>query len=109
MRRDLLPIDNLQAWAKLNNIELNEVRIVILPGNSRVGVIKEAGVKEGDAPLMTIPRDLILSLDNVWTMAKSDVQLREILEASGSYSRVLAPFNYCILYPYTSPAYSPLH
>ena len=105
MRRDLLSINDLPAWARLNNIELNGVKVATLSGNSRAGVIKTASTQEGNAPLMKIPRDLILSLENVWTMAKSDTRLREILEAAGEYSRVLAHSNCHSLYPCTFPAY----
>ena len=46
----------------------------------------------GESPLlMTIPNELVLSLDNVWIYAKSDKYLRQILEATGDYSRVSDP------------------
>ena len=85
MYRDTLPISQLIAWAQLNNVEMH-VKVVALQGERGSGLVAERPI---DNPLLlTIPHDLVLSLENVWVYAKSDKYLRQILEATGDYSRV---------------------
>ncbi len=91
MHRETLPIANLAPWARLNNIDFNGVKVSSLPGCRGTGVISIVEKTESDALLMTIPQELVLSLDNVWTYAKSDRDLLQVLEAVGDYSRVLDP------------------
>lgn len=86
-----LPINVLAPWARLNNVEFNGAKVAPLPGSKGSGVIATADSSEGDAPLMSIPQELVLSLDNVWIYAKSDRHLLQVLEAVGDYSRVSRP------------------
>lgn len=90
MHRETLPIDQLAVWTRLNNVEFKGVRIVALHGNRGSGLVTTAETTD-DSWLMTVPNDLILSLENVWVYAKSDKHLREVLEATGDYSRVSGP------------------
>ncbi len=87
MPQDNLPVSALPAWAKLNNIILNEVSISPMAGDKGLGVIGSGRNPEGRV-LILVPGDLILSLENVWTFAKSDHHLHEVLESVGEYSRV---------------------
>ena len=91
MYRETLPIDQLGAWARLNNIEINGLRISTLQGNRGSGLVATAERPMNTPLLMTIPNDLVLSLENVWLYAKSDKHLHQALEATGDYSRVSGP------------------
>lgn len=91
MKREILSIEYLAPWAHLNNIELHGVKVSALPEGRGSGVITTAKKSESDALLMTIPRELVLSLENVWVYAKSDKGLLQVLEAVGEYSRVAQP------------------
>lgn len=88
MHRQTLDIEQLLPWAKLNNIEFNGIAISNIAGKG-YGLIVTAERSEEDAILITVPRDLILSCENVWILAKADKHLREVLEAVGDYGRVL--------------------
>ena len=87
MRRETLSIARLAPWARLNNVELNGVDIAHLPDINGSGLL--ANRRSSDSMLMSVPRDLVLSSENVWIYAKSDKDLLEVLEAVGDYARVL--------------------
>lgn len=89
MHRQTLPIDQLGAWARLNNVEFNGVKIMASQGDKGSGLVTTAERSIDNPLLMTIPNDLVLSLENVWVYAKSDKHLRQVLEATGDYSRVI--------------------
>lgn len=89
MHRETLPINDLTAWARINNIELLGVKVST--GHNGSGVVTTVEESETDAVLMTVPQELVLSLDNVWIYAKSDRHLMQVLEALGAYSRVPHP------------------
>ena len=91
MYRETLPIDQLGAWARLNSIEINGLKITTLQGNRGSGLVATAERPMNNPLLVTIPKDLVLSLENVWLYAKSDKHLRQTLEATGDYSRVSGP------------------
>ena len=91
MYRETLPIDKLGAWARLNSIEFNGLKIVTLQGNRGSGLVATAERPINNPLLMAIPNDLVLSLENVWLYAKSDKHLHQTLEATGEYSRVSGP------------------
>lgn len=89
MQRKLLPIETVPAWAELNNVEFDGVKVSSLPAGKGSGVVATAAHSEDGAILMRVPQELVLSLGNVWMYAKSDQHLREVLEATGEYARVL--------------------
>ena len=91
MRRETLPVDQLGAWARLTNVKLSGVKIMALPGKRGSGLVATTGRPIDNPLLMTIPNDLVLSLENVWLYAKSDMHLRQVLEATGDYARVSGP------------------
>ncbi len=110
MHRKTLDIGQLPSWAKLNNIEFSGIAISNIPGKG-YGLIVTAERSEDDAILMTVPKDLILSCENVWVLAKADQDLREVLEAVGDYGRVLylaAPFAVCASLMYARQREEPL-
>lgn len=89
MQRKFLPIEALPAWAELNNVEFHGVKISSLPDGKGSGVVATAEHTEEGTILIRVPQELVLSLENVWMYAKSDHHLREVLEATGDYARVL--------------------
>jgi hypothetical protein len=88
----LLP-SSFKTWCQVNGITFDGVRV----GRSRFdgggeGVLAERDLTGGnDGPLMTVPRDMILSRERVELQAKSDKWLREVLDATGEYAKV-SPF-----------------
>lgn len=81
-------MENLSAWSNLNNIRLNGVAVLPTSDDKGLGVVATVDLVDQDEILMTIPQELILSLENVWDLAKSDKHLHTVLEAMGEYSRV---------------------
>jgi hypothetical protein len=91
MRFESSPISHFPAWAKLNGVRLNGIAVSTMPDGKGTGVVATAELSQPDEILMTVPHDLILSLENIWIFAKSDRHLGEVLEAVGEYSRVACP------------------
>ena len=91
MHRETLPIDQLGAWARLNNVDISGVKTTTLQGNKGSGLVATTKRSTSNPLIMTVPNDLILSVDNVWLYAKADQHLRQTLEATGCYSRVSSP------------------
>lgn len=91
MRRETLHIDQLAAWTRLNHVECNGVKVSALQGNRGSGLITTVERSTNNPLLMTVPNNLVVSLENVWVHAKSDKHLRQVLEATGDYSRVSGP------------------
>lgn len=87
MRREVLPAERLAPWARLNNVDLNGVEISSLD-NSRGSGIIATWESDNGAILINVPRDLVISLENVWIYARSDKHLLQVLEAVGEYARV---------------------
>lgn len=86
-----LPVDTLPVWATFNAVSFNGVGIGPLPGKEDRGstVIAKRSLKGGDeSPLMTIPRELILSLERVHEHAKSDSDFRSVLDGLDEFGRV---------------------
>ena len=90
MRRRTLPIDTLPMWAKVNQVEFRGVSVQAIPSKGH-GLAVSAQADEENALLMTVPKDLILTLENVWVLARADKQLHQVLEAMGDYARVNCP------------------
>lgn len=81
----------LKPWADLNGVAFNNVSVGPLPGLEHRGsaVVAERDLDgDNNEPLMTIPRDLVLSLDGVRLYAKSDKHLRQLLEVLGDFGMV---------------------
>lgn len=84
-----LPPEALMPWALLNEVAFQGV----VPGAAvgKGGALlagKKLPSKNEDLPLMTIPHDLILSLERVLEHAKVDKDFREVLDALGDLGRV---------------------
>jgi hypothetical protein len=83
------PIERLPTWATYRGVQFNGIKVGPLPGFEHRGstVIAESHLVSGQAPLMSVPKDLILSRENVELIAKSDHHLRELLHALGDFGR----------------------
>lgn len=88
MNRQILTAVSAAQWAQLNNVELNGIEISKLPGSKGFGIVAKHDIADENPILMTVPKDLILSLENVWLYAKSDRHLQEVLNAVGDFARV---------------------
>ncbi|KAF2670344.1 SET domain-containing protein [Microthyrium microscopicum] len=101
-----LPPDAFHAWATLNGISLSEVAVAIPASISNSGSASQDGsehadpassikgyglvasqdIKSHDTPLLSVPRDMVLSERRVRELASGDVRLAELLKACGSYA-----------------------
>lgn len=91
MHRHTLGLEAFSTWASFNDVHLEGLAIAELPCKD-YGLVATAGRNGDDPLLMTVPKDLILSLENVWILAKADKHLREVLEAIGDFTRPEEPF-----------------
>ena len=88
MHQEALPVSYLGTWAKLNGIEFNGIQASPLSGMKGSGLLATTNCLKYNAPLIIIPKELVLSQETVWLYAKSDRQLKQVLEAVGDYSKV---------------------
>ncbi|KAF2851739.1 SET domain-containing protein [Plenodomus tracheiphilus IPT5] len=82
------PIDSLPTWAKFHGVTFNHVKVGPLPGFEERGstVIADSKLEGGKVePLLVVPKDLIISRQNIDLFAKADHHLRELLEALGDF------------------------
>jgi len=85
------PVDTLPTWANFHGVAFNHVSIGPLPGFEGRGsaVIADGELIGGKAePLLVVPKELIVSRQNIDLFAKSDHHLRELLESLGDFGRV---------------------
>ncbi|PWY94770.1 SET domain-containing protein [Aspergillus sclerotioniger CBS 115572] len=99
MKHDYLPIETLFPWTKLNGIAVKGIAFRKLRADdgtdkgSAIVATEEQSVQEPRSvdsqpePLLRVPSDLVLSQSFVDNYAKSDRQLREVLEAVGDFGR----------------------
>ncbi|KAF1359787.1 SET domain-containing protein [Lizonia empirigonia] len=84
------PIDTLPTWATFHGVTFNGIKIGPLPGFEDRGstVIADHELEGGKVePLLVVPKDLIISRQNIELFAKCDHHLREVLEATGDFGR----------------------
>ncbi|KAF1927711.1 SET domain-containing protein [Didymella exigua CBS 183.55] len=84
------PIDTLSTWATFHGVSFNGIKIGPLPGFEDRGstVIADRKLEGGKVePLLVVPKELIISRQNIELFAKSDRHLREVLEAAGDFGR----------------------
>ena len=85
------PIDTLPTWAAFHGVAFNGIRVGPLPGFEDRGstIISDCDLEGGKAePLLIVPKELIISRQNIDLFARSDRHLREVLEATGEFGRV---------------------
>ena len=88
MLRETLPVTTLPAWSRLTNVVLDGVAISSLDNGKGSGIVATKDLGKESVTLMTVPRDVVLSLETIWEYAKSDHHLHDILEAVGEFARV---------------------
>lgn len=84
------PIDALPRWAEFNGVKFNNIRVGPIPGLEHHGstVIANRDLNGGqEDPVMFVPKELIVSRQNIELFAKSDQHLREVLQAVGDFGR----------------------
>lgn len=88
-RSFLLVEEALPAWASLSGIQLHGVKFAKLENGTGVAATEDQENSESQARiLLTVPPDMVLSLETVHGYAKSDRYLSEVLEALGDFGRV---------------------
>ncbi|KAF2005547.1 SET domain-containing protein [Amniculicola lignicola CBS 123094] len=84
------PITTFHTWAQFNGARFNSIKVGRLPGFEHRGstIIATRDLAGGsEEPLVVVPKDLIVSRQNVELFAKSDLHLKELLEALGDFGR----------------------
>ena len=92
-----LPPEALLPWAMLNDVSFDRTVPGFAPGRGGALLAKEDLDANEDMSnvLLTVPRDLILSLERVQEHAKVDKDFREVLESLGDFGRVgVAPVRF---------------
>ncbi|KAF2126801.1 SET domain-containing protein [Dothidotthia symphoricarpi CBS 119687] len=82
------PIEALPRWAAFHGVSFEGIRIGPLPGFENRGstVIADRELEGGKVePLLVVPRDLIISRQNIEVLAKADRNLREVLDVLGDF------------------------
>ena len=111
MRLESLSTDALPAWARLNGVSPFGVafrRLQADDGTDKGCAVVATEEKSRDPEsnddhpeiLLSVPSDMVLSLESVGNYAKSDRYLRDVLEAVGDFGRVCINTNslYCTLF-----------
>ena len=88
MHRETLPISTLPAWERLTNVELTGIKISSTENGRGSGIYATTDLSKESTILMTVPRELVLSLETIWEYAKADHHLHDVLEAVGEFGRV---------------------
>lgn len=89
MRRERLPSSALSLWAGLNGIQFKGVAIEEGPHGRGYGVFaREDIISSSETPLITVPKDLVLSVEAVQAEARYNKCLRELLEAAPELATV---------------------
>ncbi|KAG8526785.1 uncharacterized protein KY384_008214 [Bacidia gigantensis] len=89
LQETFLGIDHLDAWAHLNNVKFNGVKVSSTFTERGSVLIATRQLSDENPILLTVPRELVLSLENVWVYAKCDKHLTQVLEAVGDWAKVL--------------------
>lgn len=92
-----LPIEDLPAWARLNDVSFTSVKVTKAQGRG-YGVFaqKDMTAAEGtlDTPvLLTVPSDLALNTAAIDEYTKEDKNFRQLLDALGQH-RVMPILNF---------------
>ncbi|PSR83921.1 hypothetical protein BD289DRAFT_461143 [Coniella lustricola] len=86
MSRTRLPLESLPLWMSLNNAEFPHARVqgIEHKGYGLVALAKSDDI--GEAPLVTVPHDLVLNAETVENYAKADCNFKALLDACGHHS-----------------------
>ena len=88
MKRESLPLEQLGIWAKLNGVNLDNAIVQHISDpdgpDKGLGIVAHHVIETTPhypAVVLSVPRELVLSVDLVHEFAKSDHDLRGVLEA----------------------------
>ncbi|ORY13189.1 hypothetical protein BCR34DRAFT_562559 [Clohesyomyces aquaticus] len=82
------PISAFPTWASFHGVSFNGIKISQMPGFEHRGstVIATRSLEsEKDNPLMVVPKEFILSRQNIDIFSKSDQHLKEVIDAVGDF------------------------
>jgi len=84
-----LPSASLDSWSSLHNVQFDGITVDVASTAPEKGLalLTTSSHHEAQRPLLSVPRNLVLSKDAVEIHAKVDVHLREILSAVGDLSQ----------------------
>ncbi|KAK3308983.1 uncharacterized protein B0T15DRAFT_483489 [Chaetomium strumarium] len=90
MPRPVLPIEDLPAWAHLNGVSFNNIKVTSIEAKG-YGVVSDTGLRAVDISpetqaLLAVPHDLVLNAAAVDEYAKEDRNFRQLLDAVGHRS-----------------------
>jgi hypothetical protein len=92
MKQASLPLENLQAWAHFNDIQLSgtsvEPHILAADGTDKGGGLLATTNHAPTEPLLSVPLSLVLSKERVEQCAKEDKDLRTLIDAVPSLFQV---------------------
>lgn len=95
-----LPLDALPGWAHLNGVDFLNVELQHIDGKGlglvatqRLSLTADDEGAKDDAPLVKVPRALVLSPSTVEDYAKVDQNFRQLLDAAGHQVNTIAPQN----------------
>ena len=85
-----LPFEAILPWAMMNDVTFNRSVPGVIEDRGGALLAKENLDAESDSSnlLLTVPSDLILSLERVQEYAKVDRDFREVLESLGEFGTV---------------------
>lgn len=90
MRRGSFPLEAFPAWCSLNDVSFIDVKVVNIDGKG-YGLVAERDLMNDEdnvevPTLISIPKDLVLSVAAVEEYAKVDQNFRQLFEAAGHKS-----------------------
>ncbi|OTB09055.1 hypothetical protein M426DRAFT_131631 [Hypoxylon sp. CI-4A] len=89
MKRGHLSLNDLPAWCLLNDVAFTDVKVAHITGRG-YGLTAEKDLGNDDdigrPPLLTIPKELVLSAEGVEEYAKESKDFRQLLDAAGHQS-----------------------
>ena len=89
MRRCFLDPVYLTGLSKLSGIDTHGcVSISALSLDRGCGVSALKDLDDNQPVLVTVPHDLVISIENVHIYAKADKHLQDVLDAAGNFSMV---------------------
>ena len=87
MKENILPSAAFSLWAESNGIRYHGVTVNYREDRG-YAVVATRDISPQEEPLITVPRELVLSAEAVHAQARSDRYLRGLLEAAQELSTV---------------------
>lgn len=88
MHREPLPIVDLDSWACVHDVEMDGVAISHSGAQKGHGILMTKDASEENQVLITVPKNLVLTVETIWDFAESDQQLKSILTAVKEFGTV---------------------